>query len=58
MSATIPRHFYGDWPELELIEIGRRAAYAYDDTNELLHRLVNANGGTYDTRHNWWRGGY
>lgn len=26
-SDVVPRNFYGQFPELELIELGRRAAY-------------------------------
>lgn len=51
-----PRYMYGSWPELELIEMGRRVAYAYDEPSTLEHRLANANGLTYGSppRHwNW-----
>jgi hypothetical protein len=51
-----PRDFYGNWPELELIELGRRAAYCYDEGSGLEHRLCRANGLEYDCRH--WNWGY
>lgn len=43
----IPRDFYGYWPELERIEVGARAAFAYDESSTLEHRLCQANGLVY-----------
>lgn len=39
-----PRHFYGDQPELELIELGTRAAYCYDEPFALAYRIGAALG--------------
>jgi hypothetical protein len=49
-----PRHFYGFWSELELIEVGGRAAYAYDESNALMHRFCQAVGVPYSVNHNYW----
>jgi hypothetical protein len=47
VQTTVPRHFYGDWDELELIELGARAAYCYDEGSSLEHRLCRASGLDY-----------
>lgn len=49
-----PRHGYGRDPELELIEVGERAANTYDESSPLMHRIINAVGGEYDVTHNLW----
>lgn len=51
-----PGRFYGSWPELERIEVGDRAAFAYDETSPLMHRMIRAVGGVYDISHNYWSG--
>jgi hypothetical protein len=55
MPPGIPRHFYGDWPELERIELGDRAAYAYDESSTLEHRLCRAIGLTYGCPPRHWK---
>lgn len=54
---TVPRWFYGWWPELELIELGKRAAYAYDEPSTIEHRLAAANSEEYGCppRHWTWK---
>lgn len=52
----MPTHTYGVWPELERIELGERAAFAYDEPSPIEHRLCRANGLIYGCppRHwNW-----
>lgn len=50
----MPRYFYGQFPELEFIELGSRAAYRYDEGSSLEHRLCEAHGLVYDCRHWVW----
>lgn len=52
---SIPRDFYGYWPELELIEVGSRAAYCYDEASTLEHCICRANGLTYGCPPRHWR---
>lgn len=52
---NFPIFFYGDWPELELIELGYRAAYTYDEGSSLEHRLCRANGLTYGCPPRHWK---
>jgi hypothetical protein len=54
-SHTVPIYFYGDWPELELIELGARVAYCYDDPSSLEHRLCRANGLEYGSPPRHWK---
>lgn len=42
-----PRYHYGFWPELELIEVGKRVAYTYDEPSALEHRFAAAGGPAY-----------
>lgn len=44
---AVPRDFYGNQPEIELVELGARAAYCYDEGSSLEHRLCRAQGLTY-----------
>jgi hypothetical protein len=53
--VTTPRHFYGDWPELELIELGARAAYCYDEGSSLEHRFARAGGPPYGSPPAHWK---
>jgi hypothetical protein len=39
-----PAKPYGDNPELDLIELGKRAAFAYDELFSIEKRLCKANG--------------
>lgn len=39
-----PRFFYGQDPETERLEVGPRAAYAYDEMHEIAYRLGAAVG--------------
>lgn len=55
IPQQVPRDFYGYWPELELIELGRRAAYCYDEGSPLEHRLCKANGLTYGSPPRHWK---
>jgi hypothetical protein len=41
------RYPYGRWPEMDRIEVGDRAANAYDEGNALEHRFAKAFGLTY-----------
>lgn len=54
MGGAAVRYPYGYWPELERIEIGDRAAFTYDETSTLMHRMIRAVGGVYDIAHNYW----
>lgn len=39
-----PRYCYGMWPELEYVELGARAAYAYDEDFSIAYRFAAAGG--------------
>lgn len=41
---NVPRCHYGCDPELELIELGARVAYAYDDAHTIAYRIGEALG--------------
>jgi len=39
-----PRLCYGSWPELDRVELGARAAYAYDEDFAIAYRFATAEG--------------